>query len=87
MNDLILLSGISLLSGIVGFVTGYMSNGDKRDITRLRASCSFLSDRAFTYQEALEEAESRIERALAQVTPGANSTVKRMARMLKGEIA
>lgn len=39
------------------------------------------------YHDELTQAQNRIARALAQVTPGANATVKRMARMLRGEQA
>lgn len=39
------------------------------------------------YHDELTQAQNRIARALTQVTPGANATVKRMARMLRGEQA
>ncbi len=35
--------------------------------------------------DALETARNRIERALEQITPGSNATVKRIARILRGE--
>ncbi len=35
--------------------------------------------------DALETARNRIEYALEQVTPGSNATVKRIARILRGE--
>lgn len=35
--------------------------------------------------DALQAKTDRIERALAQVTDGANATVKRMARILSGD--
>ena len=35
--------------------------------------------------DALQAKTDRIERALAQVTDGANATVKRMARILRGD--
>lgn len=35
--------------------------------------------------DALETARNRIERALEQITPGANATVVRIGRILRGE--
>lgn len=35
--------------------------------------------------DALASKTARIERALGQITPGANATVKRIARILKGD--
>lgn len=35
--------------------------------------------------DALETARNRIERALEQITPGANATVSRIGRILRGE--
>ena len=35
--------------------------------------------------DALETARNRIERALEQITPGANATVQRIARILRGD--
>lgn len=39
------------------------------------------------YHDELTQAQNRIHRALAQVTPGANATVSRMARLLCGRQA
>ena len=39
------------------------------------------------YHDELTQAQNRINRALAQVTPGANATVLRIARMLTGRQA
>lgn len=36
--------------------------------------------------DALETARNRIERALEQITPGANATLRRVEKILKGEI-
>lgn len=60
-----------------GYDSGY-KNGLRDDAHEMRGAHTRIAD-------ALEAKNHRILRALAQVTPSANATVKRMARILRGE--
>lgn len=93
MLDLIAAAGIG---GIIGFGTcalltmGKVADSGKAADWELTALC--LSDDLRCVEEAhtrcsdaLETARNRIERALEQITPGANATVSRIGRILRGD--
>lgn len=63
------LSAAAVVGGVIGFL----------------ACAVFASGKVAEMSRALWNAEEAIDRALDQVTPGANATVKRIARILKGE--
>lgn len=90
MIDLIAAAGIG---GLIGFGTcavltmGKVADGDAKDrsIARYFHEAADAQDAHTRCSDALETARNRIEYALEQVTPGSNATVKRIARILRGE--
>lgn len=61
------------------------SRADDQLIVKLRLERSALTQAHTRCADALTTKTKRIERALDQVTPGANATVKRMAAILRGD--
>ena len=93
MIDLIAAAGIG---GIIGFGTcAFLTMGklaDANDAADWELTALCLTDDLRGAEaahdrcaDALETARNRIEYALEQVTPGSNATVKRMARILRGD--
>ena len=88
MIDLIAAAGIG---GIIGFGTcALLTMGKVADLRSDELLVDYFDaeyERAAHDRcaDALETARNRIEYALEQVTPGANATVQRIARILKGE--
>ena len=88
MIDLIAAAGIG---GIIGFGTcALLTMGKVADLRSDELLVDYFDaeyERAAHDRcaDALETARNRIEYALEQVTPGSNATVKRMARVLRGD--
>lgn len=94
MIDLIAAAGIG---GIIGFGTcAFLTMGKVADEREYRDDWELtavgltddLHDAKAAHDrcaDALETARNRIEYALEQETPGSNATVKRIARILRGE--
>ena len=88
MIDLIAAAGIG---GIIGFGTcAVLTMGKVADLRSDELLVDYFDaeyERAAHDRcaDALETARNRIEYALEQVTPGSNATVKRMARILRGD--
>lgn len=88
MIDLIAAAGIG---GIIGFGTcALLTMGKVADLRSDELLVDYFDaeyERAAHDRcaDALETARNRIEYALEQVTPGSNATVKRMARILRGD--
>lgn len=80
MSLALAIIGTAVVAAPIGFLTcAFLTAG----------RISELEDRLHRYTVGLtgvvEWKDAIIERALSQVTPGANATVKRIARILKGE--
>ena len=88
MIDLIAAAGIG---GIIGFGTcALLTMGKVADLRSDELLVDYFDaeyERAAHDRcaDALETARNRIEYALEQETPGSNATVKRIARILRGE--
>lgn len=88
MIDLIAAAGIG---GIIGFGTcALLTMGKVADLRSDELLVDYFDaeyERAAHDRcaDALETARNRIERALEQITPGANATVQRIARILRGD--
>lgn len=74
------------IGGMVGFFTcAALTAGKVADGTVLQALLDDAHAAIDRASDAAGSMQSRIERALEQVTDGANATVKRMAAILRGE--
>ena len=88
MIDLIAAAGIG---GIIGFGTcALLTMGKVADLRSDELLVDYFDaeyERAAHTRcaDALETARNRIERALEQITPGANATVLRIGRILRGD--
>ena len=74
------------IGAIVGFgVCAALTAGKAADEFTLQALLDEARKAADRASDAAGAMQARIERALDQVTDGANATVKRMAAILRGE--
>jgi len=85
------IAAAAIGGALVGFLACAALTAGK--VADLRAEASLI-DRVLDddasharITDALATKQSRIDRALEQVTPGANATVQRIARILRGEQA
>lgn len=86
MNDLIIYAAPAITLG-VGLFLGYRE-GAKLDADQSQARADELSELVKSQSnlaDTLAAKNDRLERIIAQETPGANATVKRMAAIARGE--
>ena len=86
MNDLIIYAAPAITLG-VGLFLGYRE-GAKLDAEQSQARMAGIKDMADSQArlaDALAAKNERLERIIAQETPGANATVKRMAAIARGQ--
>ncbi len=87
------ITAAATVGAIAGFgVCAVLTAGKVSAATDWEETAVEQSDRAWEAEkaharaaDALATKQSRIDRALTQVTPGANATVQRIARILRGE--